>query len=87
MTFYRGLHLDFSDSGGEEAACDLALHLSLALLALRLLAPAAIDGARKASLAPCRPVHQGVVHKGLQQCQQGLSATPHDVQNLFSEAS
>lgn len=86
MTWGHGLHLNLSHSGGEEAAGDLPLHLPLALLALGLLAASAVDGASEAGLTPRRPVHQRVVHEGLQQRQQSLPAAPHDVQNLGAEA-
>lgn len=85
MTYYHWLHLNFSYSGRKEAAGYLSFHLSLALFALDLLAPSTIDSTSKPNLAPRCPVHQGVVHKSLQQCQQSLSATPHNVQNLLSE--
>lgn len=75
-------NLDLSHTRGEQAACDVSLHLSLALLALGLLAAASVHGPRKAHLPASSPVHQRVVDERLQQGEQGLTASAHHLDHL-----
>lgn len=62
-------HLDLSHPGGEERARDVSLHVPLALFAVSLLASPSVHCTRKSYLSPRGPVHQRVVHEGLQQGQ------------------